>query len=77
MRHFHCLLIGAALTAFATSRLAAGRYDPGANDTTIKLGNTMPYSGPASAYSTIGRAEAAYFRFDRTSWVLFGDVLGE
>lgn len=34
----------------------------GAADTTIKLGNTAPYSGPASAYGTIGNAEAAYFR---------------
>ena len=40
----------------------AGTYDTGASDTTIKLGQTMPYSGPASAYSAIGRAEAAYFK---------------
>ena len=39
--------------------LAAGA---GAADTTIKLGNTAPYSGPASAYGTIARAEAAYFQ---------------
>ena len=38
------------------------RYDPGATDTEIKVGNIMPYSGPASAYSTIGKAEAAYFQ---------------
>jgi branched-chain amino acid transport system substrate-binding protein len=41
--------------------LAAGQYGPGASDTEIKIGNTMPYSGPASAYGTIGKAEAAYF----------------
>jgi branched-chain amino acid transport system substrate-binding protein len=41
--------------------LAAGQYGPGASDSEIKLGNTMPYSGPASAYGTIGKAEAAYF----------------
>ncbi len=41
--------------------LAAGQYGPGASDTEIKLGNTMPYSGPASAYGAIGKAEAAYF----------------
>jgi ABC-type branched-subunit amino acid transport system substrate-binding protein len=42
--------------------LAQKKYDPGASDTEIKVGNIMPYSGPASAYGTIGRAEAAYFR---------------
>src|ERR1700757_812623 len=41
--------------------LAAGQYGPGASDTEIKLGNTMPYSGPASAYGAIGKAEVAYF----------------
>ena len=40
---------------------AAGQYGPGASDSEIKIGNTMPYSGPASAYATIGKAEAAYF----------------
>jgi branched-chain amino acid transport system substrate-binding protein len=47
---------------FATAlALAAGQYGPGANDTEIKIGNTMPYSGPASAYGIIGKTEAAYF----------------
>ncbi len=41
--------------------LAAGQYDAGATDTEIKIGNIMPYSGPASAYGVIGRVEAAYF----------------
>ncbi|WGR93062.1 ABC transporter substrate-binding protein [Bradyrhizobium sp. ISRA443] len=49
-------------TLGAASARAAGTYDTGANDTTIKLGQTMPYSGPASAYSAIGRAEIAYFK---------------
>jgi branched-chain amino acid transport system substrate-binding protein len=40
---------------------AAGQYGPGASDTEIKIGNTMPYSGPASAYGIIGKTEAAYF----------------
>jgi branched-chain amino acid transport system substrate-binding protein len=44
------------------SAMAAGHYDPGASDTEIKIGQTMPYSGPASPYGTIGKAEAAYFR---------------
>ncbi|MEJ0074749.1 MAG: ABC transporter substrate-binding protein [Alphaproteobacteria bacterium] len=50
-------VIGAATPAFAQKK-----YDPGASDTEIKLGNTTPYSGPASAYGTNGRAAAAYFR---------------
>ena len=41
---------------------AAGKYDPGASDTEIKIGNTNPYSGPASAYGTIGKAIAAYWK---------------
>src|ERR1051326_6426841 len=40
---------------------AAGQYGPGASDTEIKIGNTMPYSGPASSYGVIGKSEAAYF----------------
>jgi branched-chain amino acid transport system substrate-binding protein len=40
---------------------AAGHYGPGASDTEIKIGNTMPYSGPASAYGVIGKSETAYF----------------
>src|SRR6267154_5859675 len=46
----------------ATTAQAQKRYDPGASNTEIKIGNIMPYSGPASAYGTIGRAQAAYFR---------------
>src|SRR6516164_8185904 len=42
--------------------LAQKKYDAGATDTEIKIGNIVPYSGPASAYGVIGRAEAAYFR---------------
>jgi branched-chain amino acid transport system substrate-binding protein len=41
--------------------LAQKHYDPGATDTEIKIGNINPYSGPASAYGTIGRTIAAYF----------------
>lgn len=40
---------------------AAGQYGPGASDSEIKIGNTMPYSGPASAYGAIGKSDAAYF----------------
>ncbi len=41
---------------------AAGQYGPGVSDTDIKIGNAMPYSGPASAFSAIGKSEAAYFK---------------
>ena len=41
--------------------LAESQYDPGVNDTEIKIGNTMPYSGPASAWGIVGKSEAAYF----------------
>jgi branched-chain amino acid transport system substrate-binding protein len=40
---------------------AAGQYGPGASDVEIKIGNTMPYSGPASNYGAIGQSDAAYF----------------
>jgi len=47
---------------FATALASvAGKYGPGASDTEVKIGNTMPYSGPASAYGIIGKTEAAYF----------------
>jgi ABC-type branched-subunit amino acid transport system substrate-binding protein len=54
-----------ALALFAASTSIASaqkKYDPGATDTEIKVGNIMPYSGPASAYGIIGRTEAAYFK---------------
>jgi branched-chain amino acid transport system substrate-binding protein len=41
---------------------AAKQYGPGVTDSEIKVGQTMPYSGPVSAWATLGRAEAAYFR---------------
>ncbi|MBI5262289.1 MAG: ABC transporter substrate-binding protein [Bradyrhizobium sp.] len=49
-----------ALTSGAA--LAQKKYDTGASDTEIKIGNVMPYSGPASAYGVIGKTEEAYFR---------------
>jgi ABC-type branched-subunit amino acid transport system substrate-binding protein len=50
------------LAAVAGGALAQKKYGPGVTDTEIKIGSTNPYSGPASAYGTIGRAEAAYFK---------------
>ena len=41
---------------------AQKKYDPGATDTEIKIGQTVPFSGPASAYATIGKTQAAYFK---------------
>src|SRR5918996_1764528 len=49
------------LAASSNGVLAQKKYDPGASDTEIKIGNIMPYSGPASAYGTIGKTEQAYF----------------
>ena len=46
----------------AASGANAAKYGPGASDKEIKIGQTMPYSGPASAYGSIGKAEVAYFK---------------
>src|SRR5579871_6444704 len=47
----------------ASGPAAAQKYTgPGVTDTEIKIGNIMPYSGPASAYGVIGKTEAAYFK---------------
>ena len=62
-RHLLVSATVAAGLAFSTSAAwAQKKYDPGASDTEIKIGNIMPYSGPASAYGTIGKTEAAYFK---------------
>jgi ABC-type branched-subunit amino acid transport system substrate-binding protein len=55
-------LSGLIIAIAMASAIAQKKYDPGVTDTEIKIGNIMPYSGPASAYGTIGRTEAAYFR---------------
>jgi branched-chain amino acid transport system substrate-binding protein len=57
-------LLSAALAILAATSVSAAdqkKYDIGATDTEIKIGNIMPYSGPASSYSVIGKTEAAYF----------------
>ena len=51
-----------AAAVSAGTAQAAKKYDTGASDSEIKIGQTMPYSGGASAYGTIGRSEAAYFK---------------
>ncbi|MET3845049.1 ABC transporter substrate-binding protein [Bradyrhizobium sp. OAE829] len=48
-------------TVWSGAAFAQKKYDPGASDTEIKIGQTMPYSGPASSYSTIGLVMKAYF----------------
>ncbi|WP_024575779.1 MULTISPECIES: ABC transporter substrate-binding protein [unclassified Afipia] len=55
-------LIVAYGLATSDPAFAQKRYDPGASDTEIKIGNTSPHSGPASAYSAIAKAQAAYFK---------------
>src|SRR6201993_2094982 len=63
IRRLVALSIAIILIAVAGSgALAQQKYDTGATDTEIKIGNIMPYSGPASAWGVIGRTEAAYFR---------------
>jgi branched-chain amino acid transport system substrate-binding protein len=61
-----CWRLGAAvlalLAATSTGAFAEKKYDAGASDTEIKIGNIMPYSGPASAYGVIGKTEEAYFK---------------
>ncbi len=65
MRNGMLHLAATAALTLALSISAANaqkKYDPGASDTEIKVGQTMPFSGPASAYSSIGKTQAAYFR---------------
>src|SRR6204780_2632372 len=53
---------GIAFAATSGRALAQKKYDTSAPDTEIKIGNIMPYSGPASAYGVIGKTEDAYFK---------------
>ena len=52
----------AALVFVSGSAFAQKKYDTGANDTEVKIGHIVPYSGPASAYGVIGKTEEAYFK---------------
>src|SRR5947209_18875338 len=56
------LAVAAISAAGLSAAEAQKKYGPGVSDTEIKLGQTMRYSGPASAYGTIGKTEAAYFQ---------------
>src|SRR6267142_6037234 len=59
---FAVTAFAAAAAVTATAANAQKKYDVGASDTEIKIGNSMPYSGPASAYGVIGKTQAAYFK---------------
>jgi len=62
LTNYHLLAtLAAGLALAASPAVAQKKYDPGATDTEIKIGNINPYSGPASAYGTIGKTIAAYF----------------
>jgi branched-chain amino acid transport system substrate-binding protein len=62
-RHMVTMLLAAIVIAgTGSAALAQKKYDTGASDTEIKIGNISPYSGPASAYGTVGKAMAAVFR---------------
>jgi ABC-type branched-subunit amino acid transport system substrate-binding protein len=63
----HSILNLAAASAIAvvlsvSPAAAQKKYDAGATDTEIKVGQTVPFSGPASAYATVGKAQAAYMK---------------
>ncbi len=53
---------GLMIAAATGSAVAQKKYDTGASDTEIKIGNIIPYSGPASAYGSVGKAMAGYFK---------------
>jgi ABC-type branched-subunit amino acid transport system substrate-binding protein len=61
MRLFLAAVVLAAPLLLSSPSSAEGQYAPGVTDTEIKIGNTTPYSGPASAVGTVGKAFAAYF----------------
>ncbi len=61
LKHFGITALALATAMSAGSALAQKKYDPGASDKEIKIGNINPYSGPASAYGSIGKSIGAYF----------------
>jgi len=56
------LALTSALALSVSAANAQKKYDPGASDTEIKVGQTVPFSGPASAYASIGKTQAAYLK---------------
>jgi ABC-type branched-subunit amino acid transport system substrate-binding protein len=61
MNRGHAIAVSLPLLLAAAPAFAAGTYDPGASDTEIKIGNTWPFSGPASSTSPVEREMAGYF----------------
>ena len=61
IRHLLPAALLALLVGWSGPAAAQKKYDPGASDSEIKIGNTNPYSGPASAYGLIGKTITAYF----------------
>jgi len=59
---WEAIIVAAVLSATTAAVAAEKQYAPGVTDTEIKLGQTSPYSGPASAYSVIAKTQLAYFR---------------
>jgi branched-chain amino acid transport system substrate-binding protein len=62
MKAVRAVSLALGVTALALSQVGVAKNSPGVTDTSIKIGNTNPYSGPASAYSTIGKSIGAYFK---------------
>ena len=60
-RGFQAFVVLTTLAAVPLNGQAEKKYGPGVTDIAIKVGQTMPYSGPLSAFGTIGKAQAAYF----------------
>jgi branched-chain amino acid transport system substrate-binding protein len=56
------VIVFAAIASFASGASAQKQYGPGVTDNEIRIGNIVPYSGPASAYSIVGKTMSAYFR---------------
>jgi branched-chain amino acid transport system substrate-binding protein len=64
--HSRLVLISLCIAAVTASPVGAQKSKaPGVTDTEIKVGQTMPYSGPASAWGTVGRAELCLFQDDQ------------
>src|ERR1700722_5958169 len=61
MQSSNAAIVAIALVLGGGAALAQNKYDPGASDTEIVIGQTNPYSGPLSSYSTQGRVQTAYY----------------
>ncbi|MBX9650329.1 MAG: ABC transporter substrate-binding protein, partial [Xanthobacteraceae bacterium] len=59
---WQAIVAAAVISVTSAASAADKKYGPGVTDTEIKLGQTSPYSGPASAYSVIAKAQLAYFK---------------